>query len=81
MLSAQTLVMLIVSITPLPGGAGGAEGGFILFFKMFFKENILPGVLLWRIITFYSCILIGSLFTIHLPKKFESLMKAVMYLI
>ena len=72
MLAAQTLVMLIVSITPLPGGTGGAEGGFILLFKMFFKENILPGVLLWRIITYYSCILIGSLFTIHLPKNSNS---------
>jgi len=72
MLAAQTLVMLIVSITPLPGGSGGAEGGFIFLFKMFFKENILPGVLLWRIITYYSCIIIGSLFTIHLPKNSNS---------
>jgi len=72
MLAAQTLVMLIVSITPLPGGAGGAEGGFILLFKMFFKENILPGALLWRIITYYSCILIGSLFAIHLPRNSKS---------
>ena len=69
MLAAQTLVMLIVSITPLPGGAGGAEGGFLLFFTMFFKENILPGVLLWRIITYYSCILIGSIFSIRLSKN------------
>ncbi|WP_298840265.1 lysylphosphatidylglycerol synthase transmembrane domain-containing protein [Clostridium sp.] len=69
MLAAQTLVMLIVSITPLPGGAGGAEGGFVLLFTMFFKENILPGVLLWRIITFYSCILVGALFAIRLPKN------------
>jgi len=69
MLAAQTLVMLIVSITPLPGGAGGAEGGFVLLFTMFFKENILPGVLLWRIITYYSCILIGSFFSIHLTKN------------
>jgi len=69
MLAAQTLVMLIVSITPLPGGAGGAEGGFLLLFKMFFKENVLPGVLLWRIITYYSCILIGAFFAIKLPKN------------
>jgi len=72
MLAAQTLVMLIVSIPPIPGGAGGAEGGFILLFTMFFKENILPGVLLWRIITYYSCILIGSLFVIHLPRNSKS---------
>ena len=69
MLAAQTLVMMIVSITPLPGGSGGAEGGFTLLFKIFFKENILPAVLLWRIITYYSCIGIGLLFSIHLPRN------------
>jgi len=42
MLASQTLVMLIVSITPLPARSEGAEGGFIFLFKMFFKENILP---------------------------------------
>ena len=69
MLAAQTFVMMIVSITPLPGGLGGAEGGFVLLFKMFFKENILPAMFLWRIITYYSCIGIGTLFVIHLPRK------------
>ncbi|MBW9158558.1 lysylphosphatidylglycerol synthase transmembrane domain-containing protein [Clostridium tagluense] len=69
MLAAQTLVMTIVSITPLPGGIGGAEGGFALLFKAFFKENIFPAIVLWRIITFYSCIGIGVLFSIHLPKN------------
>jgi len=64
MLAAQTLVMMIVSITPLPGGIGGAEGGFAVIFKVFFNQNILPAVILWRIITYYSCILIGLLFTI-----------------
>ena len=69
MLSAQTFVMMIVSITPLPGGSGGAEGGFTLLFKLFFKENIFPAVVLWRIITYYSCIFIGALFVLHLPKN------------
>lgn len=69
MLAAQTLVMMIVSITPLPGGSGGAEGGFTLLFSLFFKENILPAVILWRAITYYSCIFIGAFFVIHLPKK------------
>jgi len=69
MLAAQTLVMMIVSITPLPGGSGGAEGGFTLIFSMFFKEKTLPAIVLWRIITYYSCIIVGALFTIHLPKN------------
>lgn len=69
MLAAQTLVMTIVSITPLPGGAGGAEGGFTLIFSAFFKGKVLPALILWRIITYYSCIFMGALFTIHLPKN------------
>ena len=69
MLAAQTLVMMIVSITPLPGGTGGAEGGFGFLFSIFFKENILPAVILWRIITYYSCIFIGALFVIQLPRN------------
>jgi uncharacterized protein (TIRG00374 family) len=71
MLAAQTLVMMIVSITPLPGGTGGAEGGFGFLFSIFFKEDILPAVILWRIITYYSCIFIGALFVIH-PAKDKS---------
>ena len=69
MLSAQTLVMMIVSITPLPGGSVGAEGGFALLFSLFFKENILPAVILWRLITYYTCIFIEALFAVRLPKN------------
>jgi uncharacterized protein (TIRG00374 family) len=69
MLAAQTFVMMIVSITPLPGGIGGAEGGFILLFSAFFGENIFPAVVLWRLITYYSCIGVGVLFSIHRPKN------------
>ena len=69
MLAAQTLVMMIVSITPLPGGSGGAEGGFALLFSMFFKGEIFPAVILWRVITYYSCIFIGALFAIHIPQN------------
>jgi glycosyltransferase 2 family protein len=69
MIAAQTLVMMIVSITPLPGGVGGAEGGFTFILKIFFQQNIFPAVILWRIITYYSCIGIGALFVIHKPRN------------
>lgn len=63
MIAANSFVMMLTSFIPLPGAAGGAEGGFYMFFKLFFREdNILTGILLWRIVTFYSCIIFGSYF-------------------
>lgn len=60
-LSAVALVSMISSFVPLPGGSGGAEGLFILFFSMFYVEHdLLIALLLWRIITYYSGIVVGA---------------------
>lgn len=50
----QYLVQSISSVVPTPGGAGGAEAGFLLLFAPF----VAPGVLVaamsaWRLIFFY----------------------------
>jgi uncharacterized protein (TIRG00374 family) len=63
MISAQCFVTMISSYTPLPGSAGAAEGSFLVLFRMFFREDILQqAMLLWRFISYYSCILIGAFF-------------------
>lgn len=70
MISAQVFLTIIMSCIPLPGGEGGAEGGFYLIFKLFFpKVQILSAMLIWRILSYYSCILVGSVFTIIRPPK------------
>ncbi|MCY6959394.1 lysylphosphatidylglycerol synthase transmembrane domain-containing protein [Clostridium brassicae] len=70
MVSAETFLNMIVSVIPLPGAAGGSEGGFYLLFSLFFtKETIMAALLLWRIITYYSCIAVGSLFTVTRSRK------------
>lgn len=62
MISAQAFVTMTSSFIPLPGAAGGAEGSFYLFFGLFFhKKNMVAAILLWRMITFYSCIGFGGL--------------------
>ncbi len=62
--SAQTFLTMITSIIPLPGASGGSEGGFYLFFKMFFtNSNIVSAMILWRMITYYLTIIVGSFFT------------------
>ena len=62
MLAAQSFVMMVSAFVPLPGGSGGAEGSFVMFFGMFFTaEAIMPAVLIWRIVTYYFIILFGCI--------------------
>lgn len=64
MLVAQAFVLNVSSFVPLPGAAGGAELSFYTMFAMFFPAKVLAlAVLLWRIITFYLPICVGTVFT------------------
>ncbi|MBC8609601.1 Uncharacterised protein family (UPF0104) [uncultured Ruminococcus sp.] len=64
-ISAAAFVLMISSFIPLPGGSGGAEGGFYLLFSMFFPTAGLVAVtiVLWRIMTFYLPIVVGFIFS------------------
>jgi len=60
MIAGTAFVMMLTAFIPLPGAVGGAEGAFFMFFSLFFAtNNIMAAILLWRIITFYSCIIFG----------------------
>ena len=52
-LAAGSMVQLVSSAVPLPGGTGGAEGGFALFFGGMFGAYATAGFLVWRVITFF----------------------------
>lgn len=63
MVAAQSFVTMISSYTPLPGAAGAAEGSFLVIFQMFFDSAIIKqAMLLWRLITYYSSIIVGAFF-------------------
>lgn len=64
-ISAGAFVLMITSFVPLPGGSGGAETGFYLFFSIFFPQTgvIAIAILIWRAFTFYMPILVGMLFS------------------
>lgn len=63
MVAAQCFVTMISSYTPLPGAAGAAEGSFLVIFQIFFQQKIIrQAMLLWRLITYYSCISVGAFF-------------------
>jgi uncharacterized membrane protein YbhN (UPF0104 family) len=50
----QYLVQSISSIVPTPGGAGGAEAGFLLLFAPFVEREVLvAGMSTWRLIFFF----------------------------
>lgn len=53
-MAASAFVQLLSSAVPLPGGTGGAEGGFVLFLGHFFGSASTAGYLLWRLITFIA---------------------------
>ncbi len=68
---AAAYVLMISSFIPLPGGSGGAEGGFYVFFKVFISQNGLLAValLLWRFFTFYLPIIVGTFFSRNIRKE------------
>lgn len=60
MIAGTAFVIMLTAFIPLPGAVGGAEGAFYMFFTLFFiSSNIMAAILLWRLITFYSCIIFG----------------------
>ena len=70
MIAAQSVVTMITLMVPTPGSAGGAEGTGYLFFRMFFGPSVVvPVVLIWRLITYYSVVVFGGLVSIFAPEK------------
>lgn len=64
MICAQAFVTMLVSVVPLPGAAAASEGGFYVFFSMFFTAGtVKPATAIWRFITYYAVILISAPFS------------------
>ncbi|MGN0076461.1 MAG: YbhN family protein [Parafannyhessea sp.] len=53
-LAAGSMVQMVSSAVPLPGGTGGAEGGFFMFYGGLFGTSATAGYLIWRLITFIA---------------------------
>ena len=53
-LAAGSMVQMVASAVPLPGGTGGAEGGFVMFYQHMFGAATSAGFLVWRIVTFFG---------------------------
>ncbi len=59
-LAAGSMVQMVASAVPLPGGTGGAEGGFVMFYQRMFGAATSAGFLVWRIVTFFAPTIISA---------------------
>ncbi|WP_417119152.1 lysylphosphatidylglycerol synthase transmembrane domain-containing protein [Olsenella phocaeensis] len=59
-LAAGSMVQMVASAVPLPGGTGGAEGGFVMFYGHMFGPSTSAGFLVWRIVTFFGPTLLAT---------------------
>ncbi len=60
-MALQVLVFALMSFIPTPGGAGGAEVVFYLFYQPFLAANTIGVVTMgWRFLTFYFLLLLAA---------------------
>lgn len=59
-IAAAAFVQLLSSAVPLPGGTGGAEGGFALFMGHMFGPTATAAFLVWRLVTFIAPTIIAA---------------------
>lgn len=60
-ITASLSVWMASSFIPLPGGSGGAESSFLLFFSVIYRHSSTAiALLLWRFVAYYLPIIIGS---------------------
>lgn len=69
-ITAQAMITLISLLIPTPGSTGGLEGISYLFYGLFFRKNyIISAILIYRILTYYSSVIFGGLFSLLAPEK------------
>ncbi|MBA3925943.1 lysylphosphatidylglycerol synthase transmembrane domain-containing protein [Listeria rustica] len=66
----HAFVMKLSSSIPTPGGSGGAEYSFTSFFGMVLSpDKLVIGLILWRLITYYSCTIFGAIAMIPFGRR------------
>ncbi|KRM09803.1 integral membrane protein [Paucilactobacillus suebicus DSM 5007 = KCTC 3549] len=71
--SLHILIVMIISLFPIPGGAGGAEYSFSVVFSSFISVNskLVLAMILWRILTYYFGMFAGMFALVIKPDKVE----------
>lgn len=69
--SMHVLIVMVISLFPIPGGAGGAEYSFEMIFKSYIASNskLVLAMILWRLLTYYFGMLAGLVAMVIRPDK------------
>jgi len=69
--SLHVMIVMIISLFPIPGGSGGAEFSFESLFSSYITNNskMVLAMLLWRIITYYFGMFAGIFGLVMKPDK------------
>lgn len=75
----HVLIVMIISLFPIPGGAGGAEFSFDVIFSLYIHSNIklILAMILWRIVTYYFGMFLGMVAMVQRPHKVHRIVKKV----
>lgn len=70
-ISLHVLIFMIISLFPIPGGAGGAEYSFSVLFASFVRSNtkLVLAMILWRLLTYYFGMITGMVALVIKPDK------------
>lgn len=72
-ISLHVLIFMIISLFPIPGGAGGAEYSFSVLFASFIGSGtkLVLAMILWRLLTYYFGMLAGMVALFIKPDKIK----------
>lgn len=71
--SLHVLIFMIISLFPIPGGAGGAEYSFSVLFASFIHSHtdLVLAMILWRLLTYYFGMIAGMVALFIKPDKIK----------
>lgn len=62
MMALSSFVAMVNAFLPMPGSSGGTEATFVLMFSTLFSSVDAASIMiLWRLVTFYQVLIIGSI--------------------
>lgn len=72
-ISLHVLIFMIISLFPIPGGAGGAEYSFSVLFASFIGSGtkLVLAMILWRLLTYYFGMFAGMVALFIKPNKIK----------